>query len=183
MPEKLLSPDAAAYFYREITDALFLVQPPESPSILALRSVLAELLHTLTSAEPQLFTDIYSRLVFIADKHALPDYILREAHAFRRIATKAQRRSRMKTDLATLHSAARGLALMIFFFSDVRAEEPLRTVLLQAKPLMREPASRALTLALLRCTVQRLGEMDHINGSGARLDQVESLQSVAVPGH
>jgi DNA replication ATP-dependent helicase Dna2 len=164
MPEKILTPDAAAYFYREITDALFLVQSPESSSILALRAVLAELLHTLTSAEPQLFTDIYSRLVFIADKHSLPDYILREAHAFRRIATKAQRRSRMKTDLATLHSAARGLALLVFFFSDVRAEEPLRTVLLQAKPLTREAASRAATLPLVRCTVQRLGEMQNKHG-------------------
>ena len=171
--EKPLSPDAAAYFYREITEALFLVNPPQGSSILALRSVLGELLHTLTAHEPQLFSDIYSRLVFIADRYALPGYILRDAHAFRRIATKAQRKQRVEIDLAQLHGAARALAQLVFFFSDVRAEEPLRTVLLQAKPLTREAVARAATIPLLRCTVEKMFDIE--NKQGRALLPIECL--------
>ncbi len=151
-----------------------MANPPQGSSILMLRSVFAEILHSLTAAEPQLFSDMYSRLVFIADRYELPDYIRREAHAFRRIATKAQRKQRTNIDLATLHGAARALALVVFYFSEVRAEEPLRTVLLQAKPLAREAARvRAQTLPLLRCTIQELFPVE--NKHGRAIQPVQGL--------
>jgi DNA replication ATP-dependent helicase Dna2 len=49
---------------------------------------LNDVLYYATSDEPQLFSDTYARLLYIADKHTLPTYLLRELHAVRLINTE-----------------------------------------------------------------------------------------------
>lgn len=160
--------EIAAFFYQEIKETVFDERPSEAPQILALRNILHEILRAVTADEPQMFTDIYSRLLFIADKYALPGYIVRELHAFRRIATRAQRKSSKSgtssTHSTTLQSSARALALVVFFFSELRAPEPLRTLLLSAKPFTKEAATTKDIVPLLRLTVQGFGLLESRQG-------------------
>jgi DNA replication ATP-dependent helicase Dna2 len=172
MPLTLLQPEAATYFYAELQQCVTGTNEPveglpaDAP-MLVLRSTLSDILYALTAQEPQLFTDLYSRLLFVADKYALPAYIVRELHAFRRISGKAQRGRGGKSKAiapATLQSSARALALLIFHCSSVRAPEALRTVLLQANPFTTEPPPDVELQALVRLTVQRTEETRTVKG-------------------
>jgi DNA replication ATP-dependent helicase Dna2 len=173
MPLTLITSEAAEYFYDELyqhvyehaatvdkqqpTTQALKQQTVQGSSILALRGTLGDILHTLTASEPQLFTDVYSRVLFVADKYALPGYIVRELNAFRRISGKFHRNrtTRKSMNTATLHSSVRALALLVFHFSTVRAPEALRAVLLQAEPFTQEPQPSAERQAVVRLTVQR----------------------------
>ncbi len=157
------SSEQASYFYHETHEILFDEHIAHNSQILFLRSILGEILQAVTAEEPQLFTDIYSRLLFVADKYTLPAYIVRELHAFRRIATRAGRKN-AKTTVEAVHSAARALALVIFFFSEARASEPLRTALLAAKPFTKEAATTKELVPLLRLTVQGFGIVESKQG-------------------
>ncbi|MCU0428121.1 MAG: AAA domain-containing protein [Candidatus Kapabacteria bacterium] len=158
-----LSQENAAFFYKEIEEIVFDELAPQTTQILVLRGVLSELLHTITAEEPQLFTDLYSRLLFVSDKYSFPGYISRELHAFRRIATRAGRKN-IKIPNEAVRSSARALALVVFFFSEERAPEPLRTLLLEAKPFTKEPASTKSHLPLVRITVQGFGLVESKHG-------------------
>lgn len=158
-----LPQESAQFFYQEIREILFDEHAAQSTQILMLRNILREILQAVTADEPQLFTDLYSRLLFVADKYALPAYILRELHAFRRIATRAGRKN-SKLTVEAAHSSARALALIIFFFSEERAPEPLRTALLTAKPFTKEAATTKEIVPLLRLTVQGFGIVESKQG-------------------
>ncbi len=167
-----LPAETAAYFYQEISEIILDEHSLPSAQILALRGILNEILRTITADEPQLFTDLYSRLLFIADKYALPAYIVRELHAFRRIATRAGRKN-VKIAQATTHSSARAMALLVFSFSQERAPEPLRTLLLAATPFTKEAATTKTIVPLLRMTVQGFGLVE--NKQGRAFVDIEGL--------
>lgn len=158
-----LTQETAAYFYKEIDEIVFDELAQQPSQILALRGMLNELLHIITADEPQLFTDLYSRLLFVADKYTFPGYISRELQAFRRIATRAGRKN-ANISHETVQSTARALALLVFFFSEERAPEPLRTLLLQAKPFTKESSSTKTHIPLVRLTVQGFGLVESKHG-------------------
>lgn len=167
-----LPQESAQYFYQEIREILFDEHTAQSTQTLMLRNILREILQAVTADEPQLFTDLYSRLLFVADKYALPSYILRELHAFRRIAARAGRKNSNLT-VEAAHSSARALALVIFFFSEERAPEPLRTALLSAQPFTKEAATTKEIVPLLRLTVQGFGIVE--NKQGRAFVDIEGL--------
>jgi DNA replication ATP-dependent helicase Dna2 len=149
-----IAEETALYLYQTISETAFDALPSNDAKICALHRTLEELLHALTADEPQLFTDAYSRLVFVADKYATPDYIVRELSAFCAVVAQARRRLRRKQRAAAftpknpscagspddssnelILSCAKTLAEAIFFYSEVPAPESLRSALRAAPPL------------------------------------------------
>ncbi len=130
------STETAQGYYAETTEILADKAFTPAARLLRLRGVLAALLRDITANEPQIFTDLYSRLLYVADKHALPDYLVQELHAVRRLSKSLKGSHAAVITEQVLSNAARGLALAVFHFSDSPSPEQLSIQLLIAQPLV-----------------------------------------------
>jgi DNA replication ATP-dependent helicase Dna2 len=151
-----LSHELAALFYAEL--AAVLRDDALSPASRFVRGmeVLSDALYQATADEPQLFSDVYSRVVYVADKYSLPAYLVRELHAVRRLAKSFAYDTNNHERL--IQSGVHAIALTISYLSAAGIPTALAAMLVNAErlaPLVLKPVS-AERVALLRVTVKSI---------------------------
>lgn len=134
LPITMISTDKSRYFYNF---ALEIVQDNAltyDQKVLFLDSILNELLQELTRENSQLFTDSYSRMMFVFSTHHTPQNIEEELIAFRTKSKIARQKSKSisENDVA---GCLRALCLAVFFFSNEPTPPELLEIYRNITPL------------------------------------------------
>src|SRR5690606_27462507 len=104
-------------------------------AVLESHAILGDILAHSTADEPQLFADLYSRLVFIADKHHLADYLQHQLHALRLLAGTCRKHPGREVTREQVAGCLRAVCLLVFHFSNEPIPAELRTFYTHYPPL------------------------------------------------
>ncbi|MDW8220688.1 MAG: DEAD/DEAH box helicase [Bacteroidota bacterium] len=156
-----MSQEQALYFYRELEEIISNSDYSTATQLLLLKNCLSDIVEALTASEFQVFSNMYSRLLFVASRYGIPPEIMHELHIMRHLAEQA-RRTRSRLSSTACISAARALARLLFFCSSQQVPESLRSRLLQAPSFTRNVSStRTEYIRCVRLTVTAHAESGH----------------------
>ncbi len=130
-----MTPETAQYFYAQVASVDRCDERAHVMAVLESNNILAEILAHSTADEHQLFADLYSRLVFVADKHHLADYLQHQLHALRLLAGKCRKQPGKEVTREQVAGCLRALCLLVFHFSNEPVPVELREFYMLFPPL------------------------------------------------
>jgi DNA replication ATP-dependent helicase Dna2 len=173
-----LTRELAAFFYAELVALVGDAALTPANRLVRGVEVLNDALYQATADEPQLFSDIYSRVVYVADKYSLPAYLVRELQALRRLARSFTANSQPTQNAEhLLQSSLHAVALTISHLSTLGIPDTLRTAFAGAEslaPLVLKPFSKGEgqdAVPFLRLTVRSIVEPMTESGAGANVSE------------
>lgn len=133
--EKPLTPQQVEYYFTALEAILFDTSGITTARALNIRLVLDEVFHDLCADTPQLFSDTYSRLLFIADKYQLPRYLLSELQQVRYRTSKRFLASESDIQEHHLQSMINPIVVCICTIQNVNPPKSLQQCLIDVQPL------------------------------------------------
>lgn len=150
-----MTPDKARYFYEQLHAVDRSGDSFGVGEILRIYATLSELSVDVTADEPQIFADLYSRLMFVFDKYSLPDYVQSQVQALRLLANTCRKKPSMTVGPDKLAGCLRAVSLLVFHFSNESAPAALREFYTAFPPLHYEARKirKKETLSHIQVTV------------------------------
>jgi DNA replication ATP-dependent helicase Dna2 len=116
-------------------------------AFIRLRQLLEEVTRSLVSSEPQSFTTLFERLVFVEEQSGIPRILCGDIQRFRKNSNKAVHESASELRQADLLSGARAIREYLEFFSTPRALSP-PSVRSEPEPAFPDPTAPGGQLAV-----------------------------------
>lgn len=164
----MITPEVAQFLFSTVSEVVEQTRLSAKEKIPKLRSVLESLFKELTKEEPQLFSNLYSRCVFIFDRYPVPPELTEEIHGLRIWANKVVHESSFHPSDEDYLAGVKAICLALSYFSN----EPVPNVLaeqyanIQNLTLQRRPVIGEI-VPFVRATVLRIGEI-HITDNNSR---------------
>lgn len=121
-----MTPEKALYLYEQLDTIDRSDEANSVYSVLRIYTLLSELLSDVTATEPQIFADLYARLMFVFDKYSLPDYVQAQVQALRLLANACRKKPSRSVDPDKIAGCVRAVSLLVFHFSNEQAPAALR---------------------------------------------------------
>ena len=164
----MITREVTQFLFSTVSEVVEQTHLSAKEKIPKLRSVLESLFKELTKEEPQLFSNLYSRCIFIFDRYPVPPELTEEIYGLRNLANKVVHESSFHPSDEDYLAGVKAICLALSYFSN----EPVPNVLaeqyanIQNLTLQRRPVAVEI-VPFVRATVLRIGEI-HITDNNSR---------------
>ncbi|MEA3255546.1 MAG: AAA domain-containing protein [Candidatus Altiarchaeota archaeon] len=166
----MITSEVTRFLFNRVSEVVAQTRLSTKEKILELRLVLDSLFKELTKEEPQFFSSLYSRSVFIFDKNNVSPLLAGEVHGFRVLANKVVHENAFTPSEEDYLAAVKVVCLIISYFSKAPAPDEL-TKIYAGKPdltLTRKPATDDEIIPSVKATVLGVGDIREVGDNSRR---------------
>ncbi|MCK4731572.1 MAG: hypothetical protein KAT65_03855 [Methanophagales archaeon] len=124
----MITPEVTQFLFSKVSEVVEQAQLSAKEKIPKLRSVLESLFNELTREEPQLFSNLYSRCVFIFDRYDVPHELAEEIRGLRILANRRVHESTFKPSEDDYLAGVKVICLAISYFLEVPVPNELAQI-------------------------------------------------------
>lgn len=164
----MITPEVAQFLFSAVSEIVEQTQL-SAKKILKLRSVLERLFKELTKEEPQLFSNLYSRCVFIFDRYDVPHELAEEIHGLRILANRGVHESTFRPSEDDYIAGVKVICLAISYFSEAPVPNELVQIYANKSDLTLQRRSiRREIVPFVRATVLSIGDIQIVGNNSRR---------------
>ena len=164
----MITPEVAQFLFSAVSEIVEQTQL-SAKKIPKLRLVLERLFKELTKEEPQLFSNLYSRCVFIFDRYDVPHELAEEIRGLRILANRGVHESTFRPSEDDYIAGVKVICLSISYFSEAPVPNELVQIYANKSDLTLQRRSiRREIVPFVRATVLSIGDIQIVGNNSRR---------------